>query len=1382
VGKEGRVAMIAHKLMLVAMAVLCATVGGLALASSHAFAEKVYVPGISFGAPGSGPGQLSEPVGVAVNDASSSLEPVAGGDVYVVDRGNDRVERFSETGQYEGQFDGGATYEVQVQGQGKQEPTTQAPSGTFSSPGEIAIDDAQTSVSFGDVYVDYKADEDGVADYGGPKAIDEFSPVGAYLGDITEAVCVPPEEERQLFEEHFCKAGVLRPFEEVSGMAVDRSGDLWVLYTLPGEGHDVNDFNTSAYIGEFGPNGQFIKASYIPGWQEEVNNTNGLTVDSAGDVYDIAKEGAVGLLVKFANGGREGWLAKLGLEGSTVAVNPVTNNLIVDEVDSVALLGPFGEPYTPIGHGKGVSVEPVESFPNGGLPESLGVAVNAEATVYASELKADRVQSFDFLPAPTVKTLTASGVSETELTLHGTVNPEGEAVKECYFEYGTEADVYTKTAECDPKAGELGEGTNAIPVQAVLSGLAPAGVRSFRLVAVSAHGVVREGEGKIVARPVLKGVAIADVGSSAATVVAQIEPGGLQTCYTIEYCLGEIAGEECIGAGNEPVGVSAELRGLASDTECHFRIVASNVLGTEVGEEVTFATFAPTSSELPDGRVYELVSDTGTNHGEVYVPGGLVATGLDLGGIHGITTELPFEAAEGEGEAVSYLGDPPARGGDSNVGVGGGNQYVARRSPAGGWAYVDLNAPGYGSDYVSLAEDLSVGVLSTSELVRTYEGLPAEAQEGYANLYRRSIGWQSNMTGSSESLLGSFEPLITAKPPCEPPEFGAIENNALRGKALFGGGNSGSGAAPVYSHLLFEVNAALSSTPRASGPADCGVENDLYDWVAGRLRLVNVLPEGGAQANATFGRQGPYTNGYFSPETSNVISSDGSRIYWSAVEAVAVGSEYEERPKALYVRENDTQPQSKIVGERCSEPAKACTVQVDASGLPGTEKEKEEMGGSGAFWTASSNGSKVFFTDEKPLTAESTAEVGAPDLYEYDLEAADGERLSDLSVPVKPGVGADVQGVVGASEDGSYVYFVADGVLTEGKNVEGGEPVEGQPNLYLRHAGRTTFVATLAVEDGDFTQGKAGNDGDWQADPGHRTAEVTPDGHSVVFMSRRSLAGYDNVLGGTPLAEVFVYDAETGRLVCASCNPSGEGPTGNIYPEFAKFVPGELGVGSAKVWGSFVPVSDSLADYQPRVVSDDGGRVFFDSVEPLVPGATNGFLNVYEWERGGLGSCGEVRGCVFLLSGGQSSENSYLVDASANGEEVFFVSRAQLVKGVPGGFDELYDARVGGVVALEGQRCSGTGCQGVPPAAPGFVTPPSVMFSGVGNFPPPSVAAVCRKGSKLRSGKCVKSRSACSRGKRLSGGRCVKKASSGGGRGARGRRRVRRGKSGRGQR
>jgi hypothetical protein len=126
--------------------------------------------------------------------------------------------------------------------------------------------------------------------------------------------------------------------------------------------------------------------------------------------------------------------------------------------------------------------------------------------------------------------------------------------------------------------------------------------------------------------------------------------------------------------------------------------------------------------------------------------------------------------------------------------------------------------------------------------------------------------------------------------------------------------------------------------------------------------------------------------------------------------------------------------------------------------------------------------------------------------------------------------------------------------------------------------------------------------------------------------------------------------------------------------------------------------------------------VFFDSAEALVPQATNGLIDVYEWERDGAGSCQRAGGCVYLLSSGTSTDNSYFTDASENGDDVFFVSRAKLAPQDEGETLEMYDARVGASQRLVSPQCTGMGCQGVPEAPPIFATPSSVTFDGVGNF------------------------------------------------------------------
>jgi hypothetical protein len=733
------------------------------------------------------------------------------------------------------------------------------------------------------------------------------------------------------------------------------------------------------------------------------------------------------------------------------------------------------------------------------------------------------------------------------------------------------------------------------------------------------------------------------------------------------------------------------------------------------------------AASLPDGRVYELVTPLGNQSADVYRQFSAVG--------YGIGTELPFEAAA-DGDAVTYAGGPTS-GGNGSAGQGEGNQYRATRSPSGGWTQSAISPPGTTHNsttftgYEAFSSNLSVGIIS-----EVYQQTPLSPEVNapfYPLLYADDL--EDN----------AYHPFFT-----EPPLDRSYYEFATPGYEVPGTGNPGllyAGASADLDHLLFEANDAMHVNPLGGvTPVDGGEsENNLYDSVDGELQLVNVLPNGSSEPNATFGAPRFATHEQEEPDFSDAISADGDAIVWTSLE----GRGKQEAAKALYLRENDAQPQSPLGAEdECLVSSDACTVQLDASGLPGTDREKEENGGGGRFWTASADGSKVFFTDCRRLTESSTAaphgdceesnedsaQYGGEealmgnDLYEYDVRTG---RLTDLTVDHDSSdpLGADVQGVIGVSEDGEYVYLVADGVLASGAT-------GGQPNLYIRHGGVTTFIASLSPKDGFeagpfFSNGVRGDFGDWRPSVGQRTAQVIPDGRSVVFMSASSLTGYPNAGAD----EVYVYDIEDGgRLSCVSCDPGGTSPP----------------VGGPGA-GGYVPVSEN-ATYMPRAISEDGDRVFFDSPEPLVPQATDGVENVYEWERAGSlgGSCPEGApndGCVYLLSGGASTEGSYFFDASSSGDDVFMITRAQLVSQDLDENVKVYDVRVDGATLLPPPGCSGTGCQAVPGSPPVFATPSSVTFNGVGNFLPPSPTLAkpatrtvgCAKGKKRnKHGVCVK--------------------------------------------
>jgi len=146
-------------------------------------------------------------------------------------------------------------------------------------------------------------------------------------------------------------------------------------------------------------------------------------------------------------------------------------------------------------------------------------------------------------------------------------------------------------------------------------------------------------------------------------------------------------------------------------------------------------------------------------------------------------------------------------------------------------------------------------------------------------------------------------------------------------------------------------------------------------------------------------------------------------------------------------------------------------------------------------------------------------------------------------------------GLVGTGGDGRYVYFVDHAKLTGEANARGVTAVAGEYNMYVYepdgggHVVR--FIATLAQEDNEPLQDSTGDDtapgtplAVWARTAKARSSEVSPDGRFVAFGSRFALTGVAN--GGNN--EVYVFDAVSGVLSCASCDPSGAPNGGAVLP------------------------------------------------------------------------------------------------------------------------------------------------------------------------------------------------------------------------------------------
>ena len=698
---------------------------------------------------------------------------------------------------------------------------------------------------------------------------------------------------------------------------------------------------------------------------------------------------------------------------------------------------------------------------------------------------------------------------------------------------------------------------------------------------------------------------------------------------------------------------------------------------------------AAADASLLDGRAWEMVSPPNKNGGQI--------ESIPIPGSGAIQ-------ASASGDEIAYLATVPigqhVEGNTTEL-----TQLLAVRG-SDGWSSTDITTPdsgvagktiGEGNEYRFFSSDLSSALVEQLSAAEEPPLLSSEAAE-------RTIYIRNNVTGS-------YQPLVTRANTRPGAIIAPAEN--LRDETFVA-------ATPDLEHVVLASLEAL--TPNAT-PVSSG--RTLYEWTYGDLELVSLLPDG-KQALRSGGGRGPFLgNDPPAGNVRNAISADGDRVVW--------GDEEGTEARSLYMSDMAT--------------GAGKSVQLDAA-QEGVA-EPEEHGA--VFQVASVDGSRVFFTDGQKLTRESTAGgPGRPDLYVCDMhEEASGLacHLEDLTVDQNPGESAQVRGegegedagtVIGAAENGSSVYFIAKGVLTTATNGEHEAAKAGQNNLYMESYDAETgtwtrrFIGTLSEED----------IGDWGGEQGlrHLTASVSPDGEYLAFMSDRELTGYRNtdVNSGEPDEEVFLYNAATNHLACVSCDPSGAPPIGMLdeglgtsgetpLVDRVEAWRGHWLAGNLPGWANFNLID---AIHQPRYLSNTG-RLFFDSTNDLTDQAVNHQEDVYEYEPAGVGDCVTERatfsasseGCVGLISAGTSSEESAFVDAGESGDDVFFVTAAQLVPQDVDHSLDLYDAHVCSQqapcfppAASQALACGESDSCRVSSPPPAIMEPPaSVTFVGAGD-------------------------------------------------------------------
>jgi NHL repeat len=1366
-------------------ALIC--LGMLALGASSAQALLVHTT--SFGSAGAGAGQFNSPQGVTIDQSN--------GDVYVVDAGNFRVEKFDPSGTFILAFGKGVDQTTggnvctAASGDTCQAGTQGTAAGEFQNPLFVAVDNS-AGASKGDVYVGDRGEE----------AISKFDSSGNLITG-------------------WGTGGQLSgtgSFGSIDGITVDGSGNLFVIndgnpvFEFAQDGSAVKNFaslrgmsplgldvnnsgvlfkvNGDTSVERFDPSGP----QPPPDLQVTPGGTTELVIDrSSGDLYQdtgtsvshyvfdpsgnvVETGGTTCTIPPGSCAPTDTFGSGVLSSGTGIGFDSATTTAFVADAgnNDVAVFGP-PSPGKPVVDSESASninqrtatvsaeVNPfgvdtnscqfqyvdATDFASGGFgnaatvtvpctPSDLGstfadqlasanltgltlnttydfrvVATNADGTTDGNPA------TFTTLGAALVDSESATNIAATSATLNTQINPLGTDTM-CEFQYVDDADFTsggagfsspaTVTVPCTP--ADLGAGSGDVGATAQISGLAPNTLYDFRAVATNSLGTVDGTATQFTTAPplVIDSESASNVGAASATLNTQINPEGLDTTCQFQYVddadftsgggynSPATVTVPCtpadLGSGTSDVAATANLTGLQASTTYHFRAVGINSLAPGpagfAGPDMTFTTTPPS---VVDSESAANVTDRSATLKAEINPEGVdthyqFQFGTDSSFSSGTVPARPVDIGSGmtdQAASVDLTGLQPSTtyhfrvvATNSAGTVNGPDRTFKTLASVGATGLPDNRA----YEMVSPVNKADGEVL-TLLIIGGDQAAASGDAVGYMSFtsFPGSVGPGINELATRGATGWSTQPLMPRQAPGSTLELpGYLVYSTDLSKALLSNGGGSSGGTSGQDDPPLDPGTCTGSTtpttPCTGEPS--GIQNLFVRNNSDRsFQLVDSL----AQAPSGVTPAAPNLQGV-SADLSHVVFDEGASLtasapmgqdslyVWSGgtLTLLGTGARLGGSGRVLHAVSDD--------GSRIFFTDSSGNLNLFQNGSA-SQVDKTQggsgPGGGGQFMTAATDGSVVFFTDGDGAGLTSNTMTGSGNnLYEYNVATG---KLTDLTGNQSSAV---VDGVLGASSDGSFVYFVAEGALTGTTGA-----TSGQENLYVEHNGTTTFVATLSGSDSS----------DWNS---QGTARVTPDGTHLAFDSVQSLTGFDNTDAntGSPDTEVFLYDATSSTLACASCNPTGVRPIGSSSLD--PIEGGLLGGGN---------------QYLQHNLSDDGSRLFFDSNDALSPRDTNGKQDVYEYENGQ----------PHLISTGTGGSNSIFLDASSSGNDVFFITRDQLVRQDTDGQNDLYDARVNGGFPTPPPTppCTGDACKPgttPPPSAPTLAT---ISFVGPGNPTPP---------------------------------------------------------------
>ncbi len=1268
---------------------LLATVAFLALTGDALGAEVRPYTGVSFGPDGAAGSQSFERVQGITVDAS--------GNVYVYDGGGSKIYKFDSSG---APAEFSATSSNAISGVG---------SGFGGAEYELAVAPAGAPAgTAGDIYLANNSGEATV-----------FSPAGAELGKLNgegETCGVATDPSGNVFLGVF--STTIRKFvptanppkstdaagtgagESVCNVAADGAGRVYFakynggLYRLatladkapaevdptantmaiqPGTNHVFA--NRGASFAEYEPDGTLVGVSGAG----ELSESHGIGVNAAATkVYagtstkvkvfgpsvllpDVATEPVDGIAPKAAT--FHGSIGAAGGPPASCQFQYVTQEAFA----ATEWTGATSVPCDPTGPFTGTATEPVEAE----------VTALAAGTEYRVRLVGTNSNGANPSPSATFSTAQAVNVASepaTEVTgtsfrANGKVTPEGNAIEECVFEWGTGYE-FQNSLPCAESSGEIGTGNAPVAVHANVTGLEPITQYQYRIRVENSIGTTKSSVTEVFTRGArIIGALEVETQDTSATFIGKVDPNNDPTTFVFEYVSkadfeasefdnAEEAppGGDSAGSGEGEVAVEAEATDLQPNTVYVVRLSVSNPAQDAVSGAIEFRTFSTSSPGVPDGRAYEQVTPVSARE----------KNGTDLLG-----NELNILNTSPSGNKTTYYSVAGA--GDTDNGI----QYPVYVAHRGGesWASTAVNIPARAGNFIRT-------LAWTETLSGAY--VASNGGEGPATLYLKEFPSGNLITITDELENTTAGPRQIATSPLNTAIAAESKNGAV---------------------VLFESEATL-----APGAADIRHRGNVYAWTkaTGDIELVSVLPDGTAAPGAAAGPWG-YEHGANYVEGTEHFEFQGANAKYYTQNTIN-----QDGTKAFFSTTTDTQQifmRADLGGSNGVTTEISASQKTNGAGPGGTDPRGPFPAD---YLGATPSGSYVFFKSHEELTND--AHTGPFPSEEFDLyryDTATGE-LEDLTPTAEGAENAQVRGLAGFSDDGTYAYVVAGGALLPGAAPEGW-------NLYVWHEGDPLqLVAPLnsGYPDAEIwlpTRQPGGSI------VGAKTASVTADGRTLTFQSAHQFDGFPNP---TSRSEIYRWEFGGSGLQCISCNPTGGSTLRDGFLQHGE--------------GAFVQ-PDVLKPVLPTNLSANGKRVFFATAEHLVARDTNGVEDVYEWEADGEGSChgnSDNGGCLYLISSGTSPERSYFSGASANGDDVFFFTGQQLVGQDKDQYFDVYDARVGGGIASQNptpvQPCEGEACLGGSVAPAPSQPRGTSTFSGPGNEKPKANKHKKKKHKKKR--------------------------------------------------